>query len=263
MVKTKVQGSDESRKSIRGKIWGMNLLHNPPSLWVTINPSDTQDPIAQVFAGADIDLDRFCETAGPDCIERAINIASDPYTSAKYFHFIIMTILEVLIGVTKHRNRMITRKEGIFGVVKSYIGTVEAQGRGSLHLHLLLWLDGAPTARELKTALKNGGFCDKMKQFVGGTIRADIDGKSFAEVVGMTKVELVSYSQPLDPRKPADVKSMTAMEFQLARMTCYGDYKLALAFGAGPIDQVTRDLVQLQSYSTKLRLRTASSEQAG
>ncbi|KAF8809982.1 hypothetical protein BYT27DRAFT_7209905 [Phlegmacium glaucopus] len=218
-VKTKVQGSDESRKSIRGKIWGMNLLHNPPSLWVTINPSDNQDPIAQVFAGADIDLDRFCETAGPDCIERAINIASDPYASAKYFHFIITTILEVLIGVTKHHNGMITRKEGIFGVVKSYIGTVEAQGRGSLHLHLLLWLDGAPTARELKTALKNGGFRDKMKRFVGGTIQADIDGKSFAEVVGMTKVESVSYSRPLDPRKPADVKSMMATEFQLARMT--------------------------------------------
>ncbi|KAF8809801.1 hypothetical protein BYT27DRAFT_6517247 [Phlegmacium glaucopus] len=44
---------------------------------------------------------------------------------------------------------------------------------------------------------------------------------------------------------------------------CYGDYKLALAFGAGPIDQVTRDLVQLQSCSTSLRLRTAGSEQAG
>ncbi|KAF8806047.1 hypothetical protein BYT27DRAFT_7257469 [Phlegmacium glaucopus] len=141
-VKTKVQGSDESRKSIRGKIWGMNLLHNPPSLWVTINPLDTQDPIAQVFAGADIDLDRFCETAGPDCINRAINIASNPYASAKYFHFIIATILEVLIGVTKHRNGMITGKEGIFGVVKSYIGMVEVQGCGSLHLHLLLWLDG-------------------------------------------------------------------------------------------------------------------------
>jgi hypothetical protein len=64
-VKTKVQGSDESRISVRGKIWGTNLLHNPPSLWVTINPSDTQDPVAQVLAGADIDLNRFCKTAGP------------------------------------------------------------------------------------------------------------------------------------------------------------------------------------------------------
>ena len=55
-VRTKVQGSDESRVSLRGKIWGTNLIHNPPSLWVTINPADSQDPIAQVLAGADIDL---------------------------------------------------------------------------------------------------------------------------------------------------------------------------------------------------------------
>ena len=71
----------------RAKIWGTNLLHNPPSLWVTINPSDTQDPIAQVFAGVDIDLDVFCKTAGPDSVDRSTNVASDLYASAKFFHF--------------------------------------------------------------------------------------------------------------------------------------------------------------------------------
>ena len=64
-VKTKVQGSDKSRISIRSKIWGTNLLHNPPSLWVTINLADMQDPITQVLVGADIDLDHFCKMAGP------------------------------------------------------------------------------------------------------------------------------------------------------------------------------------------------------
>ena len=127
-VKTKVQGSDESRMSVRGKIWGTNLLHNPPSIWVTINPADTQDPIAQVLAGANIDLDDFCKTAGPDSSDRAMNIASDPYASAKFFHLMIETILEVLFGISKCRNGIIARKEGIFGIIKSYVGTIEAQG---------------------------------------------------------------------------------------------------------------------------------------
>ena len=145
-VKTKVQGSDESCISIRGKIWGTNLLHKPPSVWVTINPADSQNPIAQVLAGADINLDEFCKTAGPDSIERAMNMASNPYASTNFFHFIIRTILETLFGFTKGQNGIIVRKEGIFGIVKSYVGTVEAQGQGSLHLHLLIWLEGAPTA---------------------------------------------------------------------------------------------------------------------
>ena len=193
-VKTKVQGSDESRISIRGKIWGTNLLHNPPSVWVTINPADTQDPIAQVLAGADIDLDNFCDTAGPDSTDRATNMASDPYASAKFFHFIINTILEVLIGISKHRNGIISRKEGIFGTVKSYVGTVEAQGRGSLHLHLLLWLEGAPTASELKDALTSEAFHEKIKQYIKGTIHADLDGRNTAEVLAMPKTNAVSYS---------------------------------------------------------------------
>jgi hypothetical protein len=100
-MKTKVQGSDKSRISIRSKIWGTNLLFNPPSLWVTINPADTQDPIAQVLTGVDIDLDNFCKTAGPENVERASNVASDPYASARFFYLMIETILEVLIGLMK------------------------------------------------------------------------------------------------------------------------------------------------------------------
>jgi Helitron helicase-like domain at N-terminus len=219
-VKTKVQGSDESRISIRSKIWGTNLLHNPPSLWVTINPSDTQDPIAQVLAGVEIDLDNFCKTAGPDSADRASNMASDPYASARFFHLMIETILEVLIGVNRSRNNNISRKEGIFGMVNSYVGAVEAQGRGSLHLHMLLWLKGAPTASELKNALSDSShFRDKIKEYVKSTIRADLDTKGTPEVLAIPKVDGASYSRPLDPRKPTDVSIMDSQEAKLARTT--------------------------------------------
>ena len=219
-VKTKVQGSDESRISIRGKIWGTNLLHNPPKIWVTINPADTQDPIAQVMAGAEIDLDHFCKAAGPDSVERAINMASDPFAAAKYFHFMIRTILECLFGISKGRNGIIVRREGIFGIVKSYIGTVEAQGRGTLHLHMLLWLEGAPTARELKDALMTEGFHERMKQYIKQTIRADLEGRKTAEVLAMSKIDAISYSRPLDPRNTS-ADDADNIERDIARATQY------------------------------------------
>jgi hypothetical protein len=219
-VKTKVQGSDESRISIRGKVWGTNLLHNPPSLWVTINTSDTHDPIAQVIAGADIDLDNFCNTAGPDGIDRATNMASDPYASAKYFHFMIETIFEAIFGISKRRSGKIDRREGVFGTIKSYVGTVEAQGRGSLHLHLLLWLLGAPTASELRHALSSDTFREKIKRYIKETIRADLDGRETAEVLAMPKVDAVSYSRPLDPRN-SDDQAANINEQKIARSTQY------------------------------------------
>ncbi|KAF8799237.1 hypothetical protein BYT27DRAFT_7264248 [Phlegmacium glaucopus] len=178
-----------------------------------------QDPITQVFAGLEIDLNQFCNTTGLDIVDRALNMAGDPYTSTKFFHFMIDTILEVLMGVSKRWNGTIVRKEGILGIVKSYVGTVEAQGRGSLHLHLLLWLEGAPTAKELKQALGKDIFHEKVKHYISKTIRADLDGKEAGEVMAMKKVDAVSYSRPLDPRNPADVRGMKTAELEIARMT--------------------------------------------
>lgn len=65
-----------------------------PSLWLTINPADIHDPIAQVFAGENIDLDSFNADLGPDSNRRAESIASNPFASAQYFNFIILTVLE-------------------------------------------------------------------------------------------------------------------------------------------------------------------------
>jgi hypothetical protein len=68
-------------------------------LWGTINPSDTADPIAQVFTGEDIDLDWFVSGHGPDATTRSNTIANEPFASAKYFHFIIDSVLEILFGI--------------------------------------------------------------------------------------------------------------------------------------------------------------------
>jgi hypothetical protein len=36
------------------------LWLRPPSLWLTINPIDYEDLIAQIFARENIDMDAFC-----------------------------------------------------------------------------------------------------------------------------------------------------------------------------------------------------------
>ncbi|KAJ7159003.1 hypothetical protein C8R43DRAFT_882218 [Mycena crocata] len=41
-------------------------------------------------------------------------------------------------------------KRGVFGRVKHYYGVVEAQNRGSLHLHILIWLEGALSPKLLQ-----------------------------------------------------------------------------------------------------------------
>ena len=78
----------------------------PPSLWLTINPMDYEDPIAQIFAGENINMDSFLEFMGPDSSKRARNVANDPFASASFFNFIIHTTLETLLGVHVLRDRV-------------------------------------------------------------------------------------------------------------------------------------------------------------
>ncbi len=131
---SRVTGSNQQRLQLRTQMWSTCIMKNPATLWITINPSDIHDPIAQVFAGESINLDDFISTMGPDREQRAQNIAIDPYAAAKFFRFIINAILENLFG-NKTSDYHVFNKIGVFGRVSAYFGTVESQGRGTLHLH--------------------------------------------------------------------------------------------------------------------------------
>jgi len=86
-------------------------------------------------------------------------------------------------------------------MVKSYIGTVEAQRRGTLHLHLLLWLMHAPSSAEMQRALTSDNFQSKIQGYIKAVIRADIHNFNTASILShIPKESGISYSRPLDPR---------------------------------------------------------------
>jgi hypothetical protein len=125
----RVMGSRNSRSMYQSQIWSACLKLGPPSLWLMVNPVDYDDPVAQVFAGESIDMNNFMYAAGPDNVERSVNnIANDPYAAARYFHFLINTTLEMLIGVERSRCHVKSSK-GVLGRLSGYFGVVEAQGR--------------------------------------------------------------------------------------------------------------------------------------
>ncbi|EIM79425.1 uncharacterized protein STEHIDRAFT_45631, partial [Stereum hirsutum FP-91666 SS1] len=62
---------------------------------------------------------------------------------------------------------------GILGTVKAYYGCVEAQGRGTLHCHMLIWVEGGLNPNELKSKLMNDdeqGFKARLIAFLNDTI---------------------------------------------------------------------------------------------
>ena len=81
-------------------------------------------------------------------------VADDPVLAAQFFHVYIQAFLQSFLGFeTKpsadHKPKGPLLNETIFTGLNSrglsaFYGTVETQGRGSLHLHMLVWLHGAP-----------------------------------------------------------------------------------------------------------------------
>ncbi|KAK6967005.1 hypothetical protein R3P38DRAFT_2589930 [Favolaschia claudopus] len=68
---------------------------------------------------------------------------------------------------------------GILGVVKAYYGCVEAQGRGTLHCHMLVWLEGGLNPDEIKKRalsadLSDMDFCKRLLAFLDDTISNQI-----------------------------------------------------------------------------------------
>ena len=214
----RVSGTDQSRYRLRSQIWSTSTVLGPPSLWITINPSDLHDPIAQIFAGEEIDMDRFMATLGPDKAKRAKNIADDPYAAAKFFHFMITTILETLFQV-KVTPAQVKSGMGVFGRVAAYFGTVESQGRGTLHLHLLVWLKHVPSPDEIVALLKTEEFRNRILAYLRANFRAYLPGLESAESIArLPHNNEISYSRPPNPDFEDYDAVLQRSELAIARM---------------------------------------------
>lgn len=113
----------------------------------------------------------FATNADPNSTQQVKNIAGDPFSAAKFVHYNIKVVLEQLFGIMVKDNR-ITCKEGVLGIIEGYIGAVEAQGCGTLHLHKLLWLRGVPTAGEMKNLLQAELFKQQICNYIMSTVKA-------------------------------------------------------------------------------------------
>jgi hypothetical protein len=211
-----IMASGKMRASYRSQIWGTCLWLRPPTLWLTINPMDYEDPIAQIFAGEDIDMDVFDAMMGPDANIRGRNMANDPFASAWFFNFIVKTTLETLMGV-RSRKFEVESHMGIFGFVNGYFGVVEAQGRGSLHVHMLLWLKHAPNADEMLELLKQVEFRERIARFIDCNIRTHLDGFDEDYVSHSERERHISFSRPPDPQNTDWGKERELVERKLAR----------------------------------------------
>ncbi|KAF9499205.1 hypothetical protein BDN71DRAFT_1428246 [Pleurotus eryngii] len=208
---------------VKQQIFQATTIKHRGGTWPAIfQPSDQDIQMTsvcmQVLTGMDIDLDDFVAEAGPDNATCSYKITCDPLAAAKCFHFTIQSLLQDILGIAAHECRgsnKILHQTGILSDIKAYIRTVESQGRGMLHFHLLLWLEDAPTSQEMSEVLKREEFRERVRAWLTQNIMADIGGLSTSSIEALPQKNNFSFSRPKDPyiegydqHKGAEIKKL-------------------------------------------------------
>ena len=141
-----LDGSNASRKRYRNQLRSLMMYAGAPSWFITFTPSDTGSPIFLHLAGEKVNLHQYCPVP-VEFADRMKAVAENPVAGARFFDHTVKLFLRVILGAGYED------REGLFGKVRHYYGTVEAQARKTLHLHCLVWIEGALSPQEIRTKL--------------------------------------------------------------------------------------------------------------
>ena len=167
-ISSNVPGSPDSRLTMRNEIRANILSLGVPSFFITVNPADVYNPIVKFLAGCDIDIDNLLPDQVPTYWEQAGTIARNPCIAAEFFDTYINAFISALL---RHDPKQQSTETGILGVSKAYYGCVEAQGRGSLHCHMVVWVHGGLTSDEIRErATADHSWRDRLIGFLDDTV---------------------------------------------------------------------------------------------
>ena len=148
-------GSNGHRRLLQREGVAYTLAFGVPLLFTTVNPADTKQPLLLVVQGGNVSIEELL----PGLREMTERLASDPAGQAFVFELIIRLFFTIMLGARRDSigwkrgssdfNRQDFCTDGVaheamastvFGWLRAAFGPIEAQGRGSLHPHILVWL---------------------------------------------------------------------------------------------------------------------------
>ena len=141
---------------MRNEIWSLISFAGAPSWFITFAPADNKHPICLYYADTKVEFNPQLR----DENERFRLIAQNPVAGARFFHYICEMFIKHVLGVGE-------KHPGIYGNTNAYYGTVEQQGRLTLHMHMLLWIKGALSPQEIRNKIMDptSDFQQKMVEY--------------------------------------------------------------------------------------------------
>jgi hypothetical protein len=161
------------KQSRRNEIRGLINRYRAPALFITINPADVLHPLVRLLSGHDIDLEDCSNNSKITKAEQHQLVADNPAAATRFFNIMMKKFMDVLLMNNKSGQSGI----GIFDKCKAYYGMVEAQGKGTLHCHMLIWLEGHMSPRALQVRMSSDeNFKTRMLEWLESIIKCQLLG---------------------------------------------------------------------------------------
>lgn len=163
-------GTSGYKIRMRNEIRGLVSYRGTPAFFITLNPSDIHNPVVRLLAGDNINLEDL--ESGQELTDwgRKLLVARRPAACAKFFHRMISSFIDVILRHGQHGR-------GLFGKCSAYYGTVEAQARGTLHCHMLIWIEGHPSPQTMRDMMVNiPGYQEDMFHWLESLIKCELLG---------------------------------------------------------------------------------------
>ena len=204
VINSHVPGSSAARIVMRNEIRALIMEKGLPSFYITINPADVYNPLVKFLAGSNINIDELLPEQVPNYMQQSILVAKNPFVAARFFNIYLKAFLNTVLGYDGSD----TTKIGVLGTVSAHYGCVEAQGRGTLHCHMLVWLKDALNCDEIRNRVLAGDnqFQTQMISFIDNCISNEIP-----------PIPTESVTIPSDNVHPCSVRGIVDLHADVAR----------------------------------------------
>ena len=169
-----VKGSLTNKKYMRNEIWSLVSFKGAPSWFITLSPADNRHPLCLYYADSDTTFRPELRTAK----ERDSLVLRNPAAAARFFDYVVRSMIKNVLGVGSDH-------DGLYGKTSAYYGTVEQQGRLTLHLHLMLWIDGVLSPQDIREKLMSldSQFQKSLVEYLEGVHSGEPKTGSLAKVL--------------------------------------------------------------------------------
>ncbi|KAJ7178800.1 hypothetical protein C8R43DRAFT_871342, partial [Mycena crocata] len=97
LIADQIPGSIGHKVSLRNQIRGLITYRGAPTLFITLNPSDVDNPIVRLLAGDDIVLEDLARGEDMDEWSRKILAAKNPAPCAQFFDLVMTKFISIIL----------------------------------------------------------------------------------------------------------------------------------------------------------------------